>query len=91
MNYALSCRTDGPSLTSGTQICDLRMCYLRCAGVYSKLLGPAASGMYVAVAVGPLGWHGDRRNSPCFPGLDALFWVDRLDGGGVVFQVVPRT
>jgi hypothetical protein len=53
--------------------------------------GPAASGMHVAVAVGPLGWHGDRRNSPCLAGLDTLFWVDRLDGGGVVFRVVPRT
>jgi hypothetical protein len=29
--------------------------------------------------------------SPYFAGLDALFWVDRLDGGGVVLQVVPRT
>jgi hypothetical protein len=53
--------------------------------------GPGCLGMYLAVAVGPLGWHGDRRNSPCFAGLDTLFWVDRLDGGGVVFQVVPRT
>jgi hypothetical protein len=53
--------------------------------------GPAASGMYVAVAVGPLGWHRGIGNSPYFAGLDALFWVDRLDGGGVVLQVVPRT
>jgi hypothetical protein len=47
--------------------------------------------MYVAVAYGPLGWHGGIGNSPYFAGLDTLFWVDRLDGGGVVFQVVPRT
>jgi hypothetical protein len=39
--------------------------------------------MYVAVAVGPLGWHGGRGESPYFAGLDALFWVDRLDGGGL--------
>jgi hypothetical protein len=47
--------------------------------------------MYVAVAVGPPGWHGGIKNSPYFAGLDALFWADRLDGGGVVLQLVPRT
>jgi hypothetical protein len=46
----------------------------------------SASGMYVAVAVGPLGWHGGIKNSPYFAGLDALLWVDRLDGGGVVLR-----
>ena len=58
---------------------------LRCGRAIS------ASGMYVAAAVGPLGWHGGIKNSPYFAGLDALLWVDRLDGGGVVLQVVPRT
>jgi hypothetical protein len=47
--------------------------------------------MYVEVAVGPLGWHGGIKNSPYFAGLDALFWVDRLDRDGVVLQVVLRT
>ena len=32
-----------------------------------------------------------QRLDPCFAGFDALFLVNRPDGGGVVFQVVPRT
>jgi hypothetical protein len=51
----------------------------------------SASAIYVMVAVGSPGWHGGIKNGPYFAGLDALFWVDRLDGGGVVLQVVPRT
>jgi hypothetical protein len=34
--------------------------------------GLAASGMYVVVAVGPLGWHGGRGNGLYFAGLDTL-------------------
>jgi hypothetical protein len=31
------------------------------------------------------------QEQPLLRRPDALFWVDRLDGGGVVLQVVPRT
>jgi hypothetical protein len=51
----------------------------------------AASGMYVVVAVGPRGWHGGIGTATYFAGLDALFWVDRRDGGRAVLHVVPRT
>jgi hypothetical protein len=44
------------------------------------------------IRFGPLDWHSDRGKSPCFEGLDALFLVNRPDGGGVVFHgVVLRT
>ena len=39
-------------------------------GIVSLLrASDSASGMYVAVAVGPLGWHGGIKNSPYFAGL----------------------
>src|SRR5690349_13749584 len=37
------------------------------------------------MAVGPLRWHGGIGNSPYSVG-STRFWVDRLDGDGVVLQ-----
>src|ERR1700733_11557360 len=39
----------------------------------------------------PAGWARWYQEQPLLRRPDALFWVDRLDGGGVVLQVVPRT